>query len=89
MTDKNDVKIALILAAEALIGRKLTESEINELIRAFNKAKGRYYNRALQALEEQSGLSRDQILKEASATTDTDRIMQDLQSTLDNWEDND
>lgn len=74
-------------AAEAILKRKLSESEINELIRAFNAASGGYHEKALTALEKQSGMTREAMLKEARATTDTDRIMQDLQDTLNDWKD--
>lgn len=85
MSNADDVKRTLVAAAEAIIKRKLTDAETNALVIAFNEATGTYHDKALQALSKQAGLTTEGILKEARATTDTDRKMKDLQDAINNW----
>jgi hypothetical protein len=85
MANNNDVTLALKKAAEALSGRQITLTEQNELVKAFNEAQGTSHVRAMSALSKFTRLDESTILIKAAASDNTDRVIDDLKNTLDNW----
>jgi len=85
MSTDRDVVNALRRAAEALIGRRLTDEEAARLLALFNKARGTYRQRANEALRQFAGLTEAGIRKYAAASDNTDRIITDLEIVMDQW----
>lgn len=83
-TDKQ-VEASLRAAAEALVGRALRPDEVADLMRRLNRADGTYRQKANEALRGFTGLTNEQIRMKAAASDNTDRIMTDMQSVLDDW----
>ena len=83
-TDKQMVD-ALEKAAEALLGRALRPGERNDLVKRFNEAKGTDRDRADEALRKFTNLTEAEIGRRKAASDNTDRIIQDLKDTLDDW----
>jgi uncharacterized protein Yka (UPF0111/DUF47 family) len=84
-TDKQLVD-ALRDAAEALLGRKLSQQEINELIAEhFNKATGTNRERARKAIKGFVNIEEGEIVKKSSASDDVDRKVRDLENVIDKW----
>lgn len=85
MATDRELVDALQEAAEALIGRPLTHGERQRLIDSFNKATGTPQQRAREVLRNFTGLTEGQMDKRASASDNTDRVMDDLRNVLDTW----
>ena len=76
---------ALRKAAEGLLDRRLTADEARRLTGFFNRAKGTYSNRAREALKKITGHTGQWIEKRAAASDNTDRVIRDLESVLNDW----
>jgi len=85
MPKDQDVTNALTKAAETLLARKITASEQSQLIKRFNEAYGSYHEKALKAIEEQTHLTRREITEKCASSTNTDRVMDDLEEIVTNW----
>ena len=85
MANNSDVRQALKKAAEALTGRELNLTEQTELVQAFDKAQGTNHVRAMSALSKFTRLDESTIIIKAAASDNTDRVIDDLKNTLDNW----
>lgn len=84
-TTNKQVVDALKRAAENLLGRTLTQTEADELVRRFNAAPGLHRERAREALRQFTGLTEEQLRVKAASSDNTDRLMGDLQQTMDDW----
>ncbi len=84
-TTDRQVVDALRRAAENLLGRQLSQSEIDDLVRRFNNASGSYRAKSREALRGFTGLNESEIRTKTAASDNTDRIITDLDRTLDDW----
>ena len=85
MATGDNVRDALRKAAEELLNRTLTRQEIDELIRRFNQAEGSYRDRAQGSIAEIYRIDRAQLVEKTAASDNTDRLINDLKRTLDDW----
>lgn len=85
MANDRDLILAFKKAAEALLGRSITDEESSRLIKLFNETKGTHQQRALAALSQFADVSESLLLEKTAASDNTDRVISDLKNTLDNW----
>jgi hypothetical protein len=73
-----DVERALIEAAEALIGRALSQSEADALKRAFRSQTGSVRDRFQKAIEGTFGITESQQRQKTAASDNLDRLIDEL-----------
>jgi hypothetical protein len=83
-TDR-DVRASLARAAEALLGRTLQPSEVDDLMRRLQRADGTFRDRANEALRGFTGFTDTQIRVKAASSDNADRVIKDLENILDDW----
>ncbi len=76
---------ALRRAAETLLGKGISDAEFNDLVNRFNRAQGNSQQRSIEALRGFTGFSEITIRAKAAASDNTDRIIRDLENTIDEW----
>ncbi len=82
MASEFEIKKLLREAAEKLVGRRLSESEIEKLYLLYQQEVGTPYKKTINTLQSFSSLSESQILQKRSASDDFDRVMRDIKREL-------
>lgn len=76
---------ALQVAAEDLLGRKISQAELDSLTKIFDQTSGGPSDRMTKALAEFCQIAPDLLLEKRSASSNTNRLMIDLQSAITQW----
>lgn len=85
-TTDRQVVDALRRTAELLLRRSISQSEVDDLVRKFNESKGTYTERSVNALQLFTGIAESTIRTKSASSDNTQAIMSDLQSVLDDWQ---
>jgi hypothetical protein len=78
MASEAEIDRALLAAAEAVVGRSLTQAEFLRLKQTFKSQPGGPRVRATRAIEETFSYSEDQRRSKTAASDDADRLINDL-----------
>lgn len=79
------VAVALVKAAESLLGRKLEMPEQTALIAIFTEETGTDKERALKSIRRFANLTDDQLQIKIGSSDDTNRKFEDLKKVLEAW----
>jgi len=85
MANDEELLTSLRKAAEAIVGRSLTEDEASRLIKLFNESSGTHYERAKSSITKLASVTEHQLQEKVAASDNTDRVMQELEDTINNW----
>lgn len=85
MATRREFEDALERAAEAFVGRRLTPGERQRLVDYFNRATGSDKQKAREALRRFLGIDATEFSRRTKASDDTDRTIEDLDRTIDEW----
>tara|TARA_B100001971_G_C18120372_1_gene499090 strand:+ start:78 stop:332 length:255 start_codon:yes stop_codon:yes gene_type:complete len=76
-------KIQLKLKIEKLIGRRITDAELNKVVEAYLRSRQSGETRLVESLSESTNFSNTEIQIKIAASNDADRVASDLISLLD------
>ena len=85
MSTDRDLVTALRKAAEVIVGRSLTDTEANRLVQLFNESSGTHYERSKVSITKLASITERQLQEKVAASDNTDRVMQELLDTINNW----
>lgn len=76
-------KIQLKLKIEKIIGRQITDSELNKVVETYLKSRKSGETRLVESLSESTNFSNTEIQIKIAASNDADRVASDLINLLD------